>query len=277
MTTFEKIGWTLGLSILFLALFSTSLIIWGNWNDEWNGYYAEAPLVSDGSCNIAVIPVMGEIGIGYTPEETVGEFVGADSVVADIALAASDPAIAGILLQIDSPGGTPVAAEIIASAIKNSELPTIALIREIGTSAGYLVASAADMILASPFSDVGSIGVTMSYLENVAQNEQDGLRYVPLTSAIYKDYGSPNKPLTTDERALLERDLKIYHDHFVALVAENRELSITEVAALADGSSMPGSLALEHKLIDRLGDKQTAQEIFAKHLEIPEDEVVFCE
>src|SRR3989338_3767651 len=144
-------------------------------------------------------------------------------------------------------------SEIIANAVKNSVLPSVGLIREAGTSGGYLVATGADTIIASPFADVGSIGVTMSYVENWGQNEKEGLRYVSLSSGEYKASGDPNKPLTPAERSLAERDLKIYHEQFVKEVAENRGLSIEEISKLADGSSMPGSLALENKLIDALG------------------------
>ena len=89
----------------------------------------------------------------------------------------------------------------------------------------------------------------MSYVENSAKNAKDGLRYVPLASAQFKDYGDPDKSLTYVERILIERDLKMAHEQFVKEVAENRNLSVEQVAKLADGSSMPGSLALKNKLI----------------------------
>lgn len=152
-----------------------------------------------------------------------------------------------------------------------------AVIREYGTSGGYLVATGADVIFASPFSDVGGLGITMSYLEQTEKNAQDGVRYVPLASAPFKDYGNPNKPLTATERMLIERDLKIYHEHFVQEIAENRNLPIEQVAKLADGSSVPGSLALQNKLIDAIGDQETARAWFAEELDLPPEEVEFCE
>jgi len=136
---------------------------------------------------------------------------------------------------------------------------------------GYLVCGTIDG------SEIGSIGVNMSYLDKTAKNAKNGLRYVSLASARFKDYGSPDKPLTFAERTLLERDLKIYHEQFVKEVAENRNLPIEQVAKLADGSSMPGALALENKLIDFLGDQETARDWLAEKLEISPKEVVFCE
>jgi protease-4 len=192
-------------------------------------------------------------------------------------LAENDPNIGGILVRIDSTGGTPVASEVLADAIKALSLPVVALIREYGTSGGYLAASGADAIFASPLSDVGSIGITMSYVENVKKNAEEGLSYVSLSSGRFKDAGSPNRSLTSEERALFERDLKILHDVFVQKVSENRGVPVADIAKLADGSSMPGALALEHKLIDQLGNQDSTRPWFAEKLGLSAEEIVFCE
>jgi protease-4 len=268
------------LALAVIAVFSACLWIWGVWHDEWSGYSASIA-VSDGFCNIAIIPIVGNVipyagadedGSGNMPPST-----NPDDTLAALRAAEADSNIRGILVRIDSSGGSPVAAEVIANGLKHASLPLAALIREIGASAAYLTATGAKTIIASPFSDIGSIGVTMSYIDNTAKNAEDGLRYVSLSSAKFKDYGDPDKPLTVDERMLLERDLKIYHEQFVKEVAENRNLPIEQIARLADGSSMPGALALENKLIDALGDQETARAWFAEQLEVPLEDVVFCE
>ena len=260
-------------SVSALLVFAVSLGIFGGWHDEWSGYNAGTK-ISDGSCNIAIVPIMGEIGIVGDGESL---FTTADETLSLLRIAEKDPDIHGVLVRIDSLGGSPVASEIITDALKRFSLPVVSLIRESGTSAGYRVATGADIIFASPVSDIGSIGVTMSYLDNTQKNMQDGFKYVSLTSAQFKDYGNPDKPLTSSERALLERDLKIYHEQFVKAVAENRGLSVDYVAKLADGSSMPGALALQNKLIDALGDQETTRAWFAEKLGITPEEVVFCE
>jgi len=268
------------LAIVGTATFATCLWIWGAWNDEWSGYNASLS-ISDGYCNIAVLPIVGDITtFDSSTSETETEtypYTNADDVISLLRQAESDPYIQGVLVRIDSPGGYPVSSEIIANAIKNSQLPSVALIRESGASGGYLVATGADTIIASPFSDVGSIGITMSYVENWRQNESDGLGYVSLSSAPFKDYLDPNKPLTSEERSLVERDLKIWHEQFVKEVSENRNLPLEDVAKLADGSSIPGQLALENNLIDSLGDQQTARQWFADQLGLSKGEVNFCE
>lgn len=268
--------------VALLITFAVGLWMFGTWHDEWSGYNASVKTtISDGSCNIAVIPIVGTIipyagadedGSGSLPPST-----NPDDVMAAIRAAEANSDILGVLARIDSSGGTPAASETISSGFKRSSLPVVALIREMGTSGAYLMASGAKIIIASPFSDIGSIGMTMSYIDNTEQNIKEGLQYVSLTSAKFKDLGVPDKPLTSAERILLERDLKIYHEQFVKEVAENRSLPIEQVAKLADGSSMPGALALQNKLIDQLGDQETARVWFAEQLKLSPEEVVFCE
>lgn len=279
MQLLKYVGWLAGGMGVLLAGFYVALHIWGSWHDEWSGYnWGSRWEVSDGYCNIAIVPIAGDITTDPLPEEgSEYPMTNADDVLQLIERAEWDENIEGILLRIDSYGGTPVASEVVTNAIKNSFLPSVALIREAGTSGGYMIATGADTIIASAMSDIGSIGVTMSYVGNWEQNDSTGLTYVPLTSAPFKDYTHPDKPLTEAERALLERDLDIYHKHFVQMVSENRGMTLEKITELADGSSMPGELALESGLIDQIGNQQTAREWFAAQLNLPAEEVLFCQ
>ena len=108
-------------------------------------------------------------------------------------------------------------------------------------------------MFASANSDVGSIGVTMSYVDASKQNQEQGLTYNQLSSGKFKDSGNPDKALTDEERQLMMRDLNIVYDNFVKAVAANRNLAVETVRVLADGSTMMGSMALENKLIDKIG------------------------
>ncbi len=253
-------------AVIFIFIFILGI------TDAW--YQAET--VSDGSCNVAVLPIEGAIMpfSGYddfslmTTPTTVRDFIDRSE---------NDPFIKGLLLEINSPGGTPVASEQISQMIKNSSLPSISLIGDIGASGGYLVAAGADKIIASAMSDVGSIGVTMSYTENSKKNEEECVTFVELSSGKFKDSGNPEKPLTEEERNLFKGDLDIIHKEFVRQVAELRGKSVEEIQALADGSAMPGIKALEKGLIDMIGNRQTAKQEFAKTLGLNEDEIVFCE
>lgn len=232
--------------------------------------------VGDGSCDIAVLPIEGVI----LPYHGIGDFemvVTPETIESFMTAAEKDTNIKGVLLEINSPGGTPVASQRIAERFKNSSLPVVGIVGDTAASGGYMIASAADYIVASPMSSVGSIGVTMSYVEESKKNEEEGLTYVQLTSGKFKDTGTPNRPITDEERALLEADLKIVHDEFVSIVANNRNLSIEAVQALADGSTMPGARAVEAGLVDRLGNRETTKEIFAEVLGLTPQDISFCE
>ncbi len=282
-TIFKYVGIVVLCSIAALGVFKAGLQLWGNWNDEWSGYNA-MQYVSDGVCNIAVLPVFGDIvsyrgadkdGMSVTDDLPIS--VNPDDVESFFQSAEADQNIKGVLAEIDSPGGSPVGGEMISHRMKNSVLPSAVVVRDMAASAGYMIATGADTIIASPFSDVGSIGVTMSYLDYSEQNENEGLKFISLSSGKFKDSGAPDKPLTAEERALFERDLKISHDVFVKIVSDNRNIPVEEVAKIADGSTMAASLALEHKLIDAIGNRETARAWFAERLGIPTEEVIFCQ
>lgn len=176
-----------------------------------------------------------------------------EDIVFAIQQADADDEIKAIILEVDSSGGFAVAGEEVANALKKVKKPTIAWIRELGLSAAYWSATGANTIFASTVSDVGSIGVTLSYLDNYKKNLKDGLTFNSLSTGKFKDTGNPGKLLTTEEKDLIMRDLNIANEHFIKSVAANRNLDIEKVRQLADGSSMPGELALQNGLIDKIG------------------------
>jgi protease IV len=101
--------------------------------------------------------------------------------------------------------------------------------------------------------------------------------YVELNTGKFKDSGSPDKPLTDEERELFERDLNAVNDVFIDIVSTYRKLPREAVVALADGSSMTGARALENKLIDGVGGRLEAKQALAQILNKDISEVIFCE
>jgi len=212
------------------------------------------------SCgNIAGIELHGELLTYISPENydaegyVITDQTASEDIVATIDEAEKDDSMEVIILEVDSVGGSPVAAEEIAKALKAAKKPTVALIREYGNSAAYYAATGADIIFASVNSDVGGIGVTMSYLDYSKQNETEGITYQQISSGKLKDAGDPDKPLTDEEKAYLQRDTMILHENFVKAVSVNRGIDIEKMRELADGSSMMGEMALENGLIDNIG------------------------
>lgn len=230
-------------------------------------------------CNVVGIAVRGPITVsasGFAPEECLYdcEYVtSSDEVLEYLNEARDNDAIKAILIDIESGGGEPVPSEEIAVAITQTEKPSVAWIRQVGASGAYWIASAADTIVASENSDVGSIGITMSYLDNVTANEEQGLTYNSLSSGKYKDAGNPDRTLTEEEVELFKRDLAILHANFIKAVSINRSLPLDQVTALADGSSMLGAMAKENGLIDVIGGQKEAYEILASQIG---EEPVIC-
>lgn len=213
------------------------------------------------NCNITGIELHGAL-ISYIPNEDlecyeecnlIVDETSSEDIILEINKAEKDNDIKAIILEIDSWGGYPVAAEEVANALKRAEKPTVAVIREFGNSAAYYAATGADIIFASANSDVGGIGATISYLDNVQKNKKDGLTYNQLSSGKFKDMLDPDKILTAEEKQLIMRDVEILHENFIKAVAKNRNMDIEKVRELADGSSMLGEMALKNGLIDKIG------------------------
>ena len=223
-------------------------------------------------CNVAGVVLRGELAT-YTPPEaedetgrTIADQVSSEDIIYAIVKAEKDERIKAIFLEVDSYGGSPVAGEEVSNALKYAKKPTAVLIRGAGASAAYLAATGGQRIFASRHSDVGGIGVTMSYVDNAKQNEKNGLSYVSLSSGRFKDTGAPNKQLTAEEKKLLLRDVNIMHNNFVATVAANRKLAVKKVAGLADGSTMLGEMALQNGLIDQIGNEYDVRQYLTKQI-----------
>lgn len=209
--------------------------------------------------NIAKIPIQGIItadGAGSWGQDTASS----SDLVQFIEDADENPSVKVIFLEINSPGGSAVASDEIAAAVKRAQKPTIALIREVGASGGYWIASAADHVIAHRMSITGSIGVISSYLEFSGLMEKYGVNYERLVAGNLKDSGTPFRELDAQEKILLQRKLDAIHDFFIQEVAENRKLPESSVRKIATGEFYLGVEALELGLVDELGDKNTAEE-----------------
>lgn len=232
-------------------------------------------------CNVVGINVHGCI-MTYAPaadEGTSGVPEGCDAmtvseeIIGTLEQASQHSNIRAVLLDIDSTGGQAQAAVEIEDALTMAGLPSVAWIRGYGDSAAYWVASAASTIIASKESDIGSIGVTSSYTDYSRQNASEGITYNSISTGKYKDMGNPDKPLTQEERAVIEKSLRITLDNFAQTIAQNRDLPVDRVRELADGSTWLGKEALSLGLIDKLGTYPAVLE----HLrEVLQDEPVIC-
>lgn len=247
----------LSLSIAFGAMISVPVTAgYISYYKENSSLFSDASRESTGEdCNVLGINLHGYLDTYNSDEDDSSDnsLATSEDITQKIKDANESSDLKAIIIEVDSSGGIPVAGEEIANAIKNSKKPVVAFIRSSGLSSAYWAISSANRIFASKISDVGSIGITLSYLSSAEKNKKDGYKFEEINSGKYKDTGSPDKTLTADERAVLQKGINIMYDNFVSTVSENRKIPLDKVKALADGSSVLGEEAKQAGLIDEIG------------------------
>ncbi|MFC1768883.1 signal peptide peptidase SppA [Nanoarchaeota archaeon] len=218
-----------------------------------------------GSGNVAVIKVEGAIFV--QKQSLFGDSSASSTEIVEfIEQASEDSDIDAILFEINSPGGSAVASDEIVSAIKKVDKPTISLIREVGASGAYWVASATDHIVANRMSLTGSVGVIGSYLEFSGLLSDYNLTYRRFVAGKYKDIGDPFRTMTPSEQEIIQDLLNEYHYFFSSDVIENRNIPKSNVDEITTGLFFSGRKAKELGLIDELGGKDEAEEYLEEKL-----------
>ena len=212
---------------------------------------------------VAVIPLEGEIGYGES-NILEGQVANPESIENSLRQAEEDPTVSAILLEINSPGGSPVASEEVMSSVKNCTKPVVVWISDQGASGAYLVASAADKIVASPSSIVGSIGVILSLTDLSELYQKMGVNKYSIKAGEYKDMGADYRNLTSSEQKMLQEMVDQDYDYFIRLVALNRNLNESYVRSIAEGKIYTGSQAKNLKLVDETGGKKQALDLAAR-------------
>jgi protease-4 len=198
--------------------------------------------------------------------EIEGTMITGTQAVDEIRGFAKDDGIRAIVLRIESPGGVVAAAQEIYDELAKTRSrgkPIVASMGGIAASGGYYVACGADSIVANPGTLTGSIGVIMRLPNAEELLKKIGLRYEVIKTGEYKDTGSISRPMTPEERALLQEMLDDVQDQFVTVVSTERNIARDKVMGFADGRVMSGRQALELGLVDRLGGFQDAVRLAA--------------
>lgn len=169
-------------------------------------------------------------------------------------------AVKGVIVAINSPGGTTAGGEAIFNAVRKlaADKPVVAQVGTLATSAGYMIASAADHIVARQSSIVGSIGVLVQFPDVTGLMDKIGIKLEEVKSSPLKAEPSPFNPTTDEERAMIRSMILDSYEWFIGLVDERRPMTRSEVVAVADGSIFTGRQALQKKLVDELGGEDEA-------------------
>jgi len=173
----------------------------------------------------------------------------------------SEDDVSAVIVRINSPGGTTTGSEQIYHDLRRLAVlkPVVAVIGTIGASGGYIVAIAADHIVARATSITGSIGVLFQAAEFTGLMEKIGIKPLTLKSSTLKGQPSPLEPVTEEVRNALTILIADSFDWFSGLVQQRRNLDDTMLEAATDGRIYSGRQAVKLKLIDAIGGEQTAR------------------
>jgi len=196
---------------------------------------------------VGVIPIEGIIGDAGEIIDQINEFADSNGIRA-------------VVLRIDTPGGSVAPSQEIYQAVRElrKKKKVVVSMGSVAASGGYLIAVAADRIVANPGTITGSISAVMHYANVEELLKKVGVRSSVIKSGKFKDIGSPVREMTAEERSLIQGIVDDIYDQFVRTVSENRKIPLSKIVQLADGRVFTGRQAKELGLIDDLGGLQDA-------------------
>ncbi|MCX7965595.1 MAG: signal peptide peptidase SppA [Syntrophorhabdaceae bacterium] len=202
--------------------------------------------------------------------EIEGVIMDTKDVLEDIVRFREDNDIKGVIVRINSPGGSTGPTQEIFREIKKikEKKPVYVSMGAVCASGGYYIASAGNKIYALPSTITGSIGVIM---ENVVMEDllkKIGIQAEPIKAGIYKDIGSPFRKMKQEERAYIQEILNSIHDQFIKDIADSRRMNPETVKKYADGRVFTGLQAKTYGLVDVIGTYHDSIEDMKKVLNI---------
>jgi protease-4 len=178
--------------------------------------------------------------------------------------------VKAVIVHINSPGGTTSGAEQLYDALKRvaADKPMVVVVDGLAASGGYIAAMASDHIIAQQNSLVGSIGVLFQFPNVTDLLKTLGVKVEEIKSSPLKAAPNGFEPTSPEARAALESVVKDSYAWFRGLVSDRRQLADAALDRVADGRIFTGRQGLELKLVDALGNEQTAREWLAKEKNI---------
>ena len=177
---------------------------------------------------------------------------------------AKDDHVTGLILNINSPGGTVTGSEILYQNIRNiaKNKPVVAVLNDLAASGGYMTAIAADYIIARHTTITGSIGILMQYIGVSSLAERMGISLKSIKSSNLKAATSPFEEFTKEKEESIRRIVNESYNYFINIVADRRKMEKSQVLKIADGSIYTGSEALSIGLVDQIGGEDEAMSWF---------------
>ena len=222
---------------------------------------------------IAVIYAEGTINY-FEDSKKINEIITPEKIQKELAIAEKSDDIKGVVIRVNSPGGSALASDIIYNSIKNMTKPVYISMGGVAASGGYYISAAGDKIYADKETLTGSIGV-ITMIPNVSELlKKAEINYSVISKGKYSDMGSIVKDLTEDEKDKIRASsLKVYEE-FVDRVAEGRNMTREEVLKSAEGRVWLGEEAKEIGLVDEIGGIEKVVSDLAISLELEDYKVV---
>ena len=242
---------------------------------------SEQILEGEGDTKILQINISGFIS--EMPSDDNGLSGGAsmvDYIKESLKLAEKDNKISGILLRINSSGGTVTGSDIIYYELmkfkEKKKIPIYACITDVGASGALYIAMAADKIIAHPTAITGSIGVIAMQFNVEKLIEKIGVQAAPIKSGDKKDIMSPFRATTLEEKEIMQTIINHLYEHFLDVIEKSRNAHLTrrEIRKLADGRVYTAKQALDSKLIDKIGYLDETIEMLKKTIGVREVSVI---
>ena len=220
-----------------------------------------------GTPGIAVIPVHGTLVKRTAGLDAASGLTSYTEITAMLDSALADPQIAGILLDIDSPGGEASGSFELARRVREASAvkPVWAVANDAAYSAAYAIGSAANRLIVSETGGVGSIGVIALHIDQSVKDANEGYRYTAVTAGTHKNDFSPHQPLTDEAKAELQAEVDRLYGLFVEHVATMRTLATDDVRSTEAGLYF-GANAIAAGLADAVGTFESALTDFSLFL-----------
>lgn len=231
---------------------------------------------------IAVIRVDGPIVGNESPAGLLsnGESASSARLMSEFRRARRDNRARAVLLRINSPGGSATASQEIGDEMARLRQAGKKIIVSMGdscASGGYWLAANSDYIYANPSTLTGSIGVYIGYTNYEELMNKIGVHSEKIKSGAHKDILDPNRPMTAEERALVQGMVNDIYEQFLDVVANGRHMDREAVRRLADGRILTGRQAMDAGLVDAMGNYYDALAYTAEQVGMDPDKPVVRE
>jgi protease-4 len=222
---------------------------------------------------IAVVYASGDIAGGESGDNSIGS----ETISKALRKVRLDSKIKAVVLRVNSPGGSSLASDVIWREVMLTQKvkPVIVSMGDVAASGGYYISCAADSIFAEPNTITGSIGI-FAVLPNMQKlfNDKLGVTFDGVKTGKFADIGNTSRPLTPEEKAILQNQVNHGYDDFTKAVATGRHKTQAYINSIGQGRVWTGEQALKIGLVDRLGNIDDAVRSAAKKAKLKDYRLV---